>query len=268
MLFLLSLNPQMYSMKLVSFNVNGVRAIAKKGLFESIANMNPDVLCLQETKANNDQVREALFGLEGYEIFSSAAEKAGYSGTAILTRKKPLSVRYGFGIAEHDTQGRTITLEFDTFFLVNTYVPNSGAELVRHDYRQTWDVAMLSHLQQLEATKPVVWCGDMNVAHQAIDLANPKSNYNKSAGYTQQEIDGLSRILQAGYTDTFRHFHPDTVKYSWWSARFNSRAKNVGWRIDYFLVSNTLLPRVSEAFILNDVEGSDHCPVGINIEVK
>jgi exodeoxyribonuclease-3 len=255
-------------MKLVSFNVNGVRAIVKKGLLESIAKMDPDVLCLQETKANNDQVREALFGLEGYELYSSAAEKAGYSGTAILTRKKPLQVSYGFGISDHDTQGRTITAEFDSFYLVNTYVPNSGAELVKLDYRQTWDVAMLNHLQQLEKKKPVVWCGDMNVAHQAIDLANPKSNYNKSAGYTQQEIDGLTRILEAGYTDTFRHFHPETIKYSWWSARFNSRAKNVGWRIDYFIVSNALVPKISDAFILNDVEGSDHCPVGISVSIE
>jgi exodeoxyribonuclease-3 len=170
LIFILSLDNQKQCMKLVSFNVNGVRAIVKKGLFESIAEMNPDVLCLQETKANNDQVREALFGLEGYEVYSSAAEKAGYSGTAILTKKKPLSVSYGFGIADHDTQGRTITAEFDTFYLVNTYVPNSGAELVKLDYRETWDVAMLAHLQNLEKKKPVVWCGDMNVAHQPIEL--------------------------------------------------------------------------------------------------
>lgn len=253
-------------MKLISFNVNGVRAIVKKGLFDSIAKMNPDILCLQETKANNDQVREALFGLEGYEVYSSASEKAGYSGTAILTRHKPLSVNYGFGIADHDTHGRTITMEFEKFFVVNTYVPNSGAELVKLDYRQTWDVAMLAHLKALEKKKPVIWCGDMNVAHQPIDLANPKSNYNKSAGYTQQEIDGLSAILNAGFTDTFRHFYPDTVKYSWWSARFNSRAKNVGWRLDYFIVSNTLVPNISEAFILNEIEGSDHCPVGISLK--
>ncbi|MFN5621117.1 MAG: exodeoxyribonuclease III [Flavobacteriales bacterium] len=253
-------------MKLISFNVNGVRAIVKKGLLDSIAKMNPDVLCLQETKANNDQVREALFGLEGYEVYSSASEKAGYSGTAVITRQKPLSVNYGFGIADHDAHGRTITVEFDSFFLVNTYVPNSGAELVKLDYRQTWDVAMLAHLKSLEKKKPVIWCGDMNVAHQPIDLANPKSNYNKSAGYTQQEIDGLSTILGAGFTDTFRHFHPDTVKYSWWSARFNSRAKNVGWRLDYFIVSNALIPKVNEAFILNEIEGSDHCPVGITLK--
>ena len=253
-------------MKLISFNVNGVRAIVKKGLLDSIAKMNPDVLCLQETKANNDQVREALFGLEGYEVYSSASEKAGYSGTAVLTRQKPLSVNYGFGIADHDTHGRTITMEFEKFFVVNTYVPNSGAELVKLDYRQTWDVAMLAHLKALEKKKPVIWCGDMNVAHQPIDLANPKSNYNKSAGYTQQEIDGLSAILGAGFTDTFRHFHPDTVKYSWWSARFNSRAKNVGWRLDYFIVSNALVSQISDAFILNEIDGSDHCPVGITLK--
>jgi exodeoxyribonuclease-3 len=253
-------------MKLISFNVNGVRAIVKKGLLDSIAKMNPDVLCLQETKANNDQVREALFGLEGYEVYSSASEKAGYSGTAIITRQKPLSVNYGFGIADHDTHGRTITMEFEKFFVVNTYVPNSGAELVKLDYRQTWDVAMLAHLKALEKKKPVIWCGDMNVAHQPIDLANPKSNYNKSAGYTQQEIDGLSAILGAGFTDTFRHFHPDTVKYSWWSARFNSRAKNVGWRLDYFIVSNALVSQISDAFILNEIDGSDHCPVGITLK--
>ena len=253
-------------MKLISFNVNGVRAIVKKGLLDSIAKMNPDVLCLQETKANNDQVREALFGLEGYEVYSSASEKAGYSGTAIITRQKPLSVNYGFGIADHDTHGRTITMEFEKFFVVNTYVPNSGAELVKLDYRQTWDVAMLAHLKALEKKKPVIWCGDMNVAHQPIDLDNPKSNYNKSAGYTQQEIDGLSAILGAGFTDTFRHFHPDTVKYSWWSARFNSRAKNVGWRLDYFIVSNALVSQISDAFILNEIDGSDHCPVGITLK--
>lgn len=250
-------------MKIISFNVNGVRAIVKKGLFDSIAQMNPDILCLQETKANNDQVREALFGLEGYEVFSSAAEKAGYSGTAILTKKKPISVGYGFGVSDHDTQGRTITAEYEDFILINTYVPNSGAELVKLGYRETWDAAMLKHLKTHEKKKPVIWCGDMNVAHQAIDLANPKSNYNKSAGYTQKEIDGLTTILSNGFTDTFRKLHPDTIKYSWWSARFNSRAKNVGWRIDYVIVSNALMPRVADAFILNEVEGSDHCPVGI-----
>jgi exodeoxyribonuclease-3 len=253
-------------MKLISFNVNGIRATVKKGLLESIARMSPDVLCFQETKANDDQVREALAQLSGYEIYSNSAEKAGYSGTAVLTKIKPIQVTNGIGIPEHDNQGRTITAEFDQFYLVNTYVPNSGQDLVRLDYRMAWDKALLEYLLKLEKKKPVIWCGDMNVAHQAIDLANPKSNYNKTAGYTQQEIDGLTNYIQSGFVDTFRHFYPEVVKYSWWSARFNSRAKNVGWRIDYFMVSKTLLPQVKDAFILNEIEGSDHCPVGIELK--
>lgn len=253
-------------MKLISFNVNGIRATVKKGLFESIEQMNPDVLCLQETKANDEQVREALFGLEGYHIYSYSAEKPGYSGTAILTKKEPLSVKNGLGIAEHDTQGRAITAEYDDFFLVNTYVPNSGQGLVRLGYRATWDDAMLKHLKKLEKTKPVIWCGDLNVAHKPIDLANPKSNYNKTAGYTQQEIDGMDKVHAAGFIDSFRHQFPDTVKYSWWSMRMNSRERNIGWRIDYFMVSPSILPRIKEAFILNEVHGSDHCPVGITLK--
>jgi exodeoxyribonuclease-3 len=253
-------------MKLISFNVNGIRATVKKGLYGSIEKMSPDVLCFQETKANDEQVREALSGLNGYHLFSNSAEKAGYSGTAILTKVKPISVVNGIGISDHDTQGRAITAEFDKFYVVNTYVPNSGQELVKLDYRIEWDKALLAYLLSLEKKKPVIWCGDMNVAHQAIDLANPKSNYNKSAGYTQQEIDGLTNYLQSGFVDTFRHFYPEVVKYSWWSARFNSRAKNVGWRIDYFLVSKSLIPDVKDAFILNEIEGSDHCPVGIELE--
>lgn len=228
--------------------------------------MSPDILCLQETKANDAQVREALSELKGYEIYSSSAEKAGYSGTAIITRIKPINVTYGLGISEHDTQGRTITAEFKDFFLVNTYVPNSGQELVRLDYRITWDIALLKHLKSLEKKKPVIWCGDMNVAHKPIDLANPKSNYNKTSGYTQQEIDGMDSIHRVGFVDTFRHFFPEIVKYSWWSARFNSRAKNVGWRIDYFMVSKSLIENVKDAFILNEIEGSDHCPVGIELK--
>ncbi len=253
-------------MRLISFNVNGIRATVKKGLFESIERMNPDVLCLQETKANDAQVREALFGLEGYQIYSNSAEKAGYSGTAILSKITPLQVTYGLGQKEHDTQGRLITAEYADFYLVNTYVPNSGQDLVKLDYRSTWDSALLSYLLELEKKKPVIWCGDMNVAHQPIDLANPKSNYNKTAGYTQREIDGMNAVHQAGFVDTFRHQHPDQVKYSWWSARFNSRAKNVGWRLDYFMISSCLLPRLVDSFILNEIEGSDHCPVGIVIE--
>lgn len=253
-------------MKLISFNVNGIRATVKKGLYDSIARMNPDILCLQETKANDEQVREALAGLNGYEIYTNSAEKAGYSGTAILTKIKPLSVANGIGLKEFDNQGRTITAEFENFFVVNTYVPNSGQDLVKLDYRVEWDKALLAYLLNLEKKKPVIWCGDMNVAHQAIDLANPKSNYNKTAGYTQKEIDGLTNYVQSGFVDTFRHFYPEVVKYSWWSARFNSRAKNVGWRIDYFMLSKKLLDQVKDAFILNEIEGSDHCPVGIDLK--
>lgn len=252
-------------MKIISFNVNGIRAITKKTFLEDVNSMRPDILCLQETKANDDQVNEALIGFDDYYIFSNSAEKAGYSGTAVLSKTQPIKVVNGIGIPAHDDQGRTITCEFADFWLVNTYVPNSGAELAKLEYRKTWDAALLVYLKNLEKTKPVIWCGDMNVAFSAIDLANPKSNYNKSAGYTQDEIDGLQRFFDNDLVDTYRHFNPDTIKYSWWSARFNSRAKNVGWRIDYVIVSKVLLPKIKSTFILNDVQGSDHCPVGIEM---
>lgn len=252
-------------MKIISFNVNGIRAIVKKGFLNTLENLNADVICIQETKANDDQVREALFGLDAYHVYSFSAEKPGYSGTAVLSKVKPLAVQCGLGIPEHDDQGRAITCEYEQFYVVNTYVPNSGQELVRLDYRATWDQALLDYLIRLEKNKPVIWCGDMNVAHQPIDLANPKSNYNKSAGYTQREIDGLSAFFQHGFVDSFRHFHPEEIKYSWWSARFNSRAKNVGWRIDYVITSASLLKHIEESFILNEIEGSDHCPVGVKI---
>jgi exodeoxyribonuclease-3 len=252
-------------MKIVSFNVNGLRAITKKSFLSDIKAMQPDILCLQETKANDDQVNEALVGFDDYYIYSNSAEKPGYSGTAVLSKTQPIKVMNGMGIAVHDDQGRTITCEFQDFWLVNTYVPNSGAELAKLDYRKTWDLALLDYLKTLEKSKPVIWCGDMNVAHTPMDLANPKSNYNKSAGYTQDEIDGLQRYFDNGFVDTFRHFNPDTVKYSWWSARFNSRAKNVGWRIDYVIASKSLIPKIKSTFILNEVQGSDHCPVGIEM---
>ena len=250
-------------MKLISFNVNGVRAITKKTFIDDVRLMNPDILCLQETKANDQQTEEALQSFDEYFIYTSSAVRPGYSGTAILTKEKPLNVTYGLGIEEHDQEGRSIIAEFDKFILVNCYVPNSGAELARLDYREKWDADLLVFLKKLEEKKPVVFCGDLNVAHTAMDLANPKSNYNKSAGFTQREINGLENLFQAGFVDTFRHFYPETVKYSWWSARFNSRAKNVGWRIDYFLVSKSFVPLIKDAFIENDIFGSDHCPVGI-----
>ena len=223
-------------------------------------------MCLQETKAQDDQVREALFGIDDYQLYVNSAERKGYSGTAILTRPEPLSVQYDMGIEEHDKEGRVIAAEYKDYFLVTVYTPNSGSELVRLDYRKKWDQDFLHYVKNLEKTKHVIICGDLNVAHQPIDLKNPKANYNKTAGYTQVEIDGFENLLKAGFVDTFRHFYPDTVKYSWWSYRFNSRAKNIGWRIDYFLVSESLLPRVKDSFILNEYEGSDHCPVGIIIE--
>lgn len=252
-------------MKLVSWNVNGIRAVAGKGLLEILKGMNADVICLQETKATPEQVREVLFGFDGYEVFAHSGEKKGYSGTAIITRKKPIKVWNGIGLNEHDNEGRVITAEYDNFFLVNTYVPNSGSELLRLPYRQSWDSALLSYFKGLEKTKPVIWCGDMNVAHKPIDLKNDKANYNKTAGYMQQEIDGMNNYHQAELVDSFRHFYPEVEKYSWWSYRAGARANNVGWRIDYFLVSKSFIASVKDAFILNDVHGSDHCPVGIDL---
>ena len=251
-------------MKIISFNVNGIRAAAKKGLLQSIEEMNADIIGFQETKATEDQVREVLFGLD-YHIYAFSAEKKGYSGTAIISKTEPLSFQYGIGIHEHDDQGRAITCEFEDFYVLNVYVPNSGNGLVRLPYRMTWDAALLNYIKELEKTKPVVYCGDLNVAHTEMDIKNAKSNYNKTPGYTQDEIDGMDRYLSAGLVDTFRRLHPDLVKYSWWSYRAGARANNVGWRLDYFLVSEILMSHVTEAFILNDVEGSDHCPVGIKL---
>ncbi len=251
-------------MKLVSWNVNGVRAIMKKDFSKSLENIGADVICLQETKANTEQVKIALQLIDGYNVFANASKaRKGYSGTAILSRKKPISVAYDMGVEAHDQEGRVIAAEFDDFFLVTVYVPNSGNELVRLDYRAQWDLDFMEYLQNLEKVKPVVVCGDFNVAHQPIDIARPKPNYNKSAGYTQKEIDGFSRFLDHGFIDTFRYKYPEEVKYSWWSYRAGAREKNIGWRIDYFLVSQALKTNVKEAFILNDFMGSDHCPLGI-----
>lgn len=234
----------MGNIKLVSWNVNGIRAIVQKNFFEDFKKINADILCLQETKAQNDQVQEALKEISGYHIYSHAAEKKGYSGTAVLTKIKPLKVSEGIGIAAHDTQGRVLTLEFDHYFLVNVYTPNSGSELLRLSYRQTWDKAFLAYLKNLEKLKPVLVCGDLNVAHKAIDLARPKQNYNKSAGFMQEEIDGMDAYIQNNFIDTFRHFNPEkTDEYTWWSYRGGARDKNVGWRIDYFLASKAQIGR-------------------------
>lgn len=238
----------------------------KKGLIESLDTLNPDIIGIQETKAQNHQVEEALNPVEGYHIYSSHAERKGYAGTAVLSKAEPLDVRYGIGIDEHDNEGRVITLEFDSFFFITTYVPNSGRGLVRHDYRATWDKDFRKFLNKLDKSKPVILCGDLNVAHQPIDLTHPKSNYNKTAGYTQLEIDGFTNHLESGFVDTFRHLYPEKVEYSWWSYIGNARAKNVGWRIDYFLVSQRIIDKVKDSFTCPDIMGSDHCPVGIIYE--
>lgn len=254
-------------MKLISFNVNGLRAVTKKDFFKDLAIMNPDILCLQETKAQDDQVAEALNPVTGYHIYSNSAEKKGYSGTAILSKIKPINVSKDIGIAEHDTEGRVLCLEYDKFYLVNVYVPNSGNDLKRLGYRQDWDLAFFNYLKGLEKTKPVIVCGDFNVAHKEIDLARPKPNYNKSAGFMQEEIDGMDRYTQGGFVDSFRHFYPEEKdRYSWWSYRAGARDKNVGWRIDYFLVSEPFIGSVKGASILNEIMGSDHCPVAIELK--
>ncbi|MBI5009828.1 MAG: exodeoxyribonuclease III, partial [Bacteroidia bacterium] len=252
---------------IVSWNVNGIRAIAKKSFFNDIESLGSDILCLQEIKALENQVAETLKPLNGYHIFSNSADKPGYSGTAIISKIKPLNVTRGINIKEHDTEGRVLCLEFNSWFLVNVYVPNSGSELKRLGYRQEWDKAFYNYLKNLEMIKPVIVCGDLNVAHKPIDLARPKDNYNKSAGYMQEEIDGMDRLTSGGLADTFRRLNPDaTQRYTWWSYRAGARSKNIGWRIDYFLVSESFLPEIKNAFILEEITGSDHCPVGIEIQ--
>ncbi|MFZ8929449.1 MAG: exodeoxyribonuclease III [Gammaproteobacteria bacterium] len=255
-------------MKLLSWNVNGIRAAVGKGFVDKIHAMQCDVVCLQETKAQDDQVVATLEDLEGYYVFSNSANRKGYSGTAILTTLEPLTVTNDIGIDQHDEEGRVICAEFPGFFLVTVYTPNSGNGLRRLEYRQIWDRDFLAYLQSLKKHKPVILCGDLNVAHRDIDLARPKPNYNKTAGYTQQEIDGLDNIVSAGFLDTFRYLHPNSIKYSWWSFRAGARAKNIGWRIDYFLCSESLTKNIKSADILNEVEGSDHCPVMLEINVS
>ena len=248
-------------MRVVSWNVNGIRAIMRKDFPASLAAMAPDVLCLQETKAQDDQVAEALEGIDGYHIYTNSAGKKGYAGTAMLTRKKPITARFDMGIKEHDQEGRVITLEFEHYFLVTVYTPNSGSELKRLKYRQRWDADFLAYVKTLEIEKPLIVCGDLNVAHKEIDLARPQENYNKSAGYMQEEIDGMNNLIGAPFIDAFRQQKPDEVKYSWWSYRAGARERNVGWRIDYFLVTPGMADHIKDVDILNEVMGSDHCPV-------
>ena len=254
-------------MRMVSWNVNGIRAAMKKDFALSLENFDADIVCIQETKAQDEQVVEALTSITDYHLFCNSAVRKGYSGTAILSKEKPLSVHYDIGIDEHDQEGRVITAEYEQFYLVTVYTPNSGSELKRLEYRQQWDADFLRYLRALEENKAVIVCGDLNVAHRDIDLARPKPNYNKSAGYTQAEIDGLNNITGAGFIDTFRHLSPEKVKYSWWSYRAGARERNVGWRIDYFFVSESLRKSIDQADILNDVLGSDHCPVQLDIKI-
>ena len=253
-------------MKIISFNVNGIRAITKKSFLEDMKQVNSDVICLQETKATVDQVKESLEPLEGYFVYANQAIRKGYSGTAILSKKEPIEVLYDINIDEFDQEGRVTMAEFDDFYLISVYVPNSGSELLRLDYRISWDKAFFNYIKVLEKNKPVVVCGDLNVAHKEIDLARPKANYNKSAGFMQEEINGIEAYLSNGLIDTFRYFNSEDIKYSWWSYRGGARGKNVGWRIDYFLISESYIANVINAFILNDVMGSDHCPVGIELK--
>ncbi|MDD6540170.1 MAG: exodeoxyribonuclease III [Firmicutes bacterium] len=250
-------------MKLISWNVNGIRAAMGKGFCESMLEQDADIICIQETKMQEGQ---ADVPLEGYYQYWNSAEKKGYSGTAVFTREEPISVTCGIGIPEHDKEGRVLTCEYEDFYLVNVYTPNSQNELKRLDYRMTWDDAFRDYLKKLEETKPVITCGDFNVAHKEIDLKNPKTN-RRNAGFTDEEREKMTVLQDAGFIDTFRHFYPDLEQvYSWWSYRFNSRKNNAGWRIDYFLTSRALEGKLKDAEILTDIMGSDHCPVTLIIE--
>ena len=251
-------------MKLISWNVNGIRACLDKGFLETFAALDADFFCLQETKAQPHQV---TLELDGYEQFWYSAEKKGYSGTAIFAKHKPLSVDYGVGVEELDHEGRLITLEYPNFYLLTCYTPNAQDGLKRLDHRMQWEDAFRAYLQSLDAKKPVIVCGDLNVAHQEIDLKNPKSNRG-NAGFSDEERGKFTDLLAAGFTDTFRALHPDaTGIYSWWSYRYNARANNAGWRIDYFLVSNRLREKIVDAPIYCDIFGSDHCPVGLELSL-
>ena len=244
-------------MKFISWNVNGLRACVGKGFEDIFARLDADFVCLQETKLQAGQIE---LPFEGYQSYWDYAEKKGYSGTVIFTRHQPLSVAYGMGIEEHDHEGRVVTLEMDDFYLVNVYTPHSQDELKRLDYRMAWEEDFRRYLCQLDTKKPVIVCGDMNVAHEEIDLKNPKTNH-RNPGFTDEEREKFGKLLQNGFTDTFRHLHPEEQTFSWWSYRFKAREKNIGWRIDYFLISNRLLPSLTSASIHTEIMGSDHCPV-------
>ena len=248
--------------KFVSWNVNGLRACMEKGFMDAFRQLDADVFCLQETKLQQGQI---TLDLPGYNQFWNYAEKKGYSGTAVFSREEPLSVRYGLGIEQHDHEGRVITLEFPDYYFITVYVPNSQEELKRLDYRMVWEDDFLSYVKKLEETKPVIFCGDLNVAHREIDLKNPASN-RRNAGFTDEERAKFDAVLKSGLTDTFRYFYPDQENiYSWWSYRFQARARNAGWRIDYFVVSDCLRDRLQDAKIHTEITGSDHCPVELDL---
>lgn len=251
------------SLKFISWNVNGLRAVVGKNFMEAFKTLDADFFCLQETKLQAGQI---TLDLPGYKQFWNYAEKKGYSGTAIFTKHEPLSVQYGIGIAEHDTEGRVITLEYKDFFLVTVYTPNSQAELKRLEYRMKWEDDFKAFLLSLAAKKGVIVCGDMNVAHEEIDIKNPSTNHH-NAGFTDEERAKMTDLLSSGFTDSFRYFYPEQVTYSWWSYRFHAREKNAGWRIDYFLVSDNLKNKMTDAKIHTEILGSDHCPVELDLEI-
>jgi len=247
---------------LISWNVNGLRAVHKKGFMEFLATHQPDILCLQEIKAFDHQLPEEVNPLEGYHCYFNSAKRPGYSGTAIYSRVKPNAIHLGIGKEEHDDEGRVLTAEYDDYFLVNVYTPNVKHDLSRLQYRQVWDDEFRTYLKYLEKKKPVITCGDLNVAHKDIDLARPDANRGE-AGFTDEEREGFQKLLTAGFIDTFRHFHKGPDNYTWWSYRGGARRRNVGWRIDYFCVSDSLEKKLHDAYILSDIMGSDHCPVGL-----
>ena len=255
-------------MKLISWNVNGLRAVVNKGFKEFFKEIDADIFCIQETKMQEAQLDENILEIfEGYNAYWNSAEKKGYSGTAIFTKQKPLNVTYGIGKEEHDKEGRVITLEFEKFYMVNIYTPNSKRELERLDYRQLWEDEIRAYLLKLKENKSVVMCGDLNVAHTEIDLKNPKTN-RKNAGFTDEERAKMTELLNAGFVDTFRYKYPEVEgKYSWWSYMFHAREKNAGWRIDYFIVSENLKDKIEDAKILHDIYGSDHCPVELDLNI-
>ena len=250
-------------MKFISWNVNGFRACLTKGFEEFFKDVDADFFCIQETKM---QPGQAEFETPDYHQYWYSAKKKGYSGTAIFAKKEPLSVSYGLGIEEHDHEGRAITLEYEDFYLLCVYTPNAQRELARLSYRMEWEDALREYMKSLDSKKPVIYCGDLNVAHEEIDLKNPKTNHF-SAGFSDEERGKFTELLNSGFKDTFRNLYPEEVKYSWWSYMYGARAKNVGWRIDYFVVSDRIMDKVEDSFILNEIMGSDHCPVGIEIDI-